>query len=112
MSKDTFHDESERLRGRQDDSDRAATRRDRSTSSGASCFVGKVVSASGPVTLGYFKVRRQILTGTEVEGGTGTLADAPGSNSIALNLGIAVPPSGTYVLITSTDYRWAFRYDG
>ncbi len=51
------------------------------------------------------------VLGPEVEGGPGTVSTT-GSTFFALNLGTAVPPSGTNVLCTYTRYRWVFRYDG
>jgi hypothetical protein len=51
------------------------------------------------------------ILGTEVEGGEGTITAEP-STFFALNVGSAVPPTGTNILATFVDNRWVFRYDG
>jgi hypothetical protein len=51
------------------------------------------------------------VLGNEVEGGTGILTN-DGATIFALNLGSAVPPSGSNVIATFVDNRWVFRFDG
>jgi hypothetical protein len=51
------------------------------------------------------------VLGTEVEGGLGTMS-LGSSTFYALNLGSAVPPIGSNILVTFVDNRWVFRYDG
>lgn len=59
----------------------------------------------------FFAVVATMASGDEIEGKAGTLT--PGSGTfLALNLGSAVPPLGTDVIVTFTAYRWTFRYDG
>jgi hypothetical protein len=51
------------------------------------------------------------VLGAEVEGGAGSLT--PGTSTfLALNVGSAIPSTGTTVLATYVDNRWVFRYDG
>ncbi|MCA1684586.1 MAG: hypothetical protein LC745_01090 [Planctomycetia bacterium] len=58
----------------------------------------------------YYACLPLTLLGAEVEGGSG-LVSATSSTFFALNLGSAVPPSGTQVLAARVDNRWVFRYD-
>jgi hypothetical protein len=51
------------------------------------------------------------VLGIEVEGGSGSLSVAT-STLFALNLGSAIPPTGTNVIATFVENRWVFRYDG
>lgn len=58
----------------------------------------------------YFACTPLTLLGTEKEGSPGVTT--PGySTFFALNLGTAIPPSGTQVLTTFIGSRWVFRYD-
>lgn len=49
--------------------------------------------------------------GTESEGSTGVLSVESGTVVYALNLGSAIPPSGTYLIGNNIDGRIVFRYD-
>jgi hypothetical protein len=57
-----------------------------------------------------FGVKRVKVTAALSEGAPVTLA-AEGFVFYALNLGSAVPPSGTFVLATQASGKWVFRYD-
>ena len=58
----------------------------------------------------YYACQPLTLIGTEVEGGAG-IVSSTSAPFFALNLGSAVPPSGTQVVATRVDNRWVFRYD-
>lgn len=102
------YDESERLRARQADADALASAAPGISGYGP-CLVAKVTTASGPAAPGYFKVEIQDVSGTETEGGAGTLT-ASGQFLIALNLGSAVPAAATAVIVHRVRHRWVFRY--
>ena len=59
----------------------------------------------------FFACSPLTILGTEVEGGAGTISSGS-STFFALNLGSAVPPVGSNLLVTFVDNRWVFRYDG
>lgn len=53
----------------------------------------------------------QDVGGTETEGSSGSLSDT-GAILYPLNLGTAIPPVGTAVIVVQNGDRWSFRYDG
>lgn len=59
----------------------------------------------------FFACEPAAILGVEVEGGAGSLEPAAGT-LFAFNLGGAVPPPGTYLLVTFLQNRWVFRHDG
>lgn len=80
---------------------------------GAPAFVGKTTSdGTYPTTAAvFYAVNPVTVSGTET---AGSAASFSASTAVvhALNLGTAVPASGTYVLVTFAANRWVFRYDG
>jgi hypothetical protein len=80
---------------------------------GAPCLVVTMTTlGSYPSTPSCFFVCNPItVLGAETEGGTGILT-SDNSTFFAYNLGSAVPPQGTAVLVTFVGNRWVFRYDG
>lgn len=102
-------DDADRLRARQAEADVISAADPGVLGRGSNCFVGKVSTASGPAAPGFFKVEVQDVTGAETEGGAGTLT-ATGRFVIAMNLGGSVPSSGTAVIVTDVNYRFAFRH--
>lgn len=50
--------------------------------------------------------------GIEIEGQTVTIAAAVGGTFAAANLGSAIPPVGTVLIIDQVDGYWTFVYDG
>jgi hypothetical protein len=52
------------------------------------------------------------LGGAETEGAAATVAADSSRVFFALNLGSAIPPSGTNLICFSAGGRWSFRYDG
>ena len=73
--------------------------------------VTKVASSYPKSAQVFFACAPLSVLGTEVEGGPGVLVSGA-STFFALNLGSAVPPSGTRIVTTFVENRWVFRYDG
>jgi hypothetical protein len=63
------------------------------------------------VAAGFYGMTTETITGTEVEGGPGTMTSY-GSTFYALNLGTTIPAVGTSLECTFVSNRWVFRYDG
>jgi hypothetical protein len=106
-------DEAKRLRVRSDARDDGLTRFDLAAADGAPCLIAQTVAVrSYPTTAAsYFGCKPQTILGAEVEGGAATITP-DGGVFYALNLGSAIPPAGTMILVTFVGNRWAFRYDG
>ena len=82
-------------------------------SSGMPCVVAQTKTfATYPTgAQSFFACSPLTVLGPEVEGGPGTIS-LGSSTFFALNLGSAVPPVGSNILVTFVDNRWVFRYDG
>jgi hypothetical protein len=80
--------------------------------SAAICAVTTVVTAYPTVAGRYYAVNPQIITGTEIEGAIPTFTADTNTVIYALNLGTAIPPPGTNMVIHGGSGRWCFRYDG
>jgi hypothetical protein len=107
------YDEALKLRQAMDDDAAAADSTPPPVPAGAPCLAvqTKTVTTYPTAAARYFACKSLQITGTETEGSTGTVG--AGSDTVyVLNLGTAIPPSGTNVLATFVDYRWVFRYDG
>lgn len=104
-------DDVERLLRRQDESDDDASRDEGSAGDGTPTFLGKTTTITTyPTTAArFYGVIPQDVTGTDTEGSTGTLTALTGT-ILALNLGGAIPPSGTAVICFRVDHRWCFVY--
>ncbi len=63
------------------------------------------------VASAYFACESQTITGMEVEGGSATIV-TDGNTFFSLNIGTAIPPQGTPIVVTFVGNRWVFRYDG
>lgn len=50
--------------------------------------------------------------GNEQEGAAATYTQRAGAIDYALNLGTAIPPSGTTIVCHAAGGRWVFRFDG
>lgn len=59
----------------------------------------------------FYACNPELLTGSEAEGATPTFTVDTATIVYALNLGTAIPPNGTYLVIHSVGGRWCFRYD-
>jgi hypothetical protein len=53
-----------------------------------------------------------LLTGSESEGATPTFTTDTATTLYALNVGTAIPPVGSKLVIHSAGGRWVFRFDG
>jgi hypothetical protein len=101
------------LRRRMDDQLEAM---DRPPSSAAECsdsWVGKTTTVTTyPTTaLAYYAVVPCYLGGSETEG-TAVAVNAGTAAVMVANLGSAIPPVGTAVIVTRTGNRAVFRWDG
>jgi hypothetical protein len=52
------------------------------------------------------------VNGAETEGGAASYVQQSGVTLYALNLGTAIPPSGTTLVAHAVGGRWVFRFDG
>ncbi len=89
------------------------SRRDRDPRFGSPSLVAQTTTIAAYPTSAqrFFACVPQTVLGAEVEGGPALVP--PGTSTFfALNLGTAVPPTGTDVLATFVESRWVFRYDG
>ena len=110
---DRQDDEAKRLRLLQSDRLDAAGRRDRDFAPGTPSLVARTttIKTYPAGAQQFYACIPMTVLGPEVEGGAGTLN--PGTSTfLALNLGSAIPPTGTAILATYADNRWVFRYDG
>ena len=107
-------DEARTLRRRYDDLVARIDQRLPLNNTGSSSLLVKTATKTSYPTSApsFYYCQVQTVTGAEVEGGTGTLSADSGSFVYALNLGSAIPPVGTPLIVTFEPYRWTFRYDG
>lgn len=91
----------------------AALSPDAGQAAGAASMVVQTttIAAYPTVAASFFAVVQCDATGSEVEGGPGTITPNKGK-FVALNIGTAIPPLGTNLVITRPGGRWIFRYDG
>jgi hypothetical protein len=109
------YDDAQRLRNQRKASDTAASQPRGGVTRGAPCLVLQTATKTTYPTVAGAFYACHILTvlGTETEGSAGVLTVVSATDwTYALNLGLAVPPSGTNVLATFVDSRWTFRWDG
>jgi hypothetical protein len=91
--------------------DRSATADD-SHGSAAMCAITTTVTTY-PTSAGvFYACNPELLSGSESEGATPTFSADTATVVYALNLGMAIPPNGTIVVIHAVGGRWCFRYDG
>ena len=80
--------------------------------SAAMCAITTTVTTY-PTSAGvFYGCNPELLTGAETEGATPTFVPDTATVVYAVNLGTAIPPNGTIIVIHSVGGRWAFRYDG
>lgn len=60
----------------------------------------------------FFAVQPLGVDGLEKEGEAASFTPDADRTFYAANLGSAVPPEGTKVIVTSVSGRWTFRFDG
>jgi hypothetical protein len=106
--------ETRTLRHRQADLDADADARDGITiDCGASLVAVTFAEAAYPtVASAFYACHPVALGGTEDEGQAVTTTTDGTQKLYAANLGTAIPPSGTKVLITLAGNRWEFTWNG
>ena len=115
MGDDYLYDDSERLRGSTRKDAGAQTRDRRVGGGGSRTIVGQTTTVSAYPTsaMSYYAMLTTTIIGAEVEGGPGTITPGgPADVFYALNLGTAIPASGTNVACTQVEHRWVLRFDG
>lgn len=110
----TAYDEGQRLRLRQRAADAIASQNPGTVTRGAPCMVAatKTLTTYPTTAATYYACDVVAVTGAETEGGAGILTVVSPTTFFALNIGTAIPPTGTKIIVTFVDYRWSFRYDG
>jgi hypothetical protein len=80
--------------------------------SAAMCVITTTVTTYPTVAAAFYACNPTLLTGAETEGAVPTFTDDANTVVYALNVGTAIPPNGTRVVIHAAGGRWEFRYDG
>jgi len=80
--------------------------------SAAMCVITTTVETYPTVAATFYACNPELLTGTEAEGTAATFTVDTSTIIYAVNVGTAIPPSGTKLVIHAVGGRWAFRYDG
>jgi hypothetical protein len=80
--------------------------------SAALCAITTTVTTYPTSAATYYACNPELLSGAETEGTAPTFAADTSTIIYAVNLGTAIPPNGTALVIHSVGGRWAFRYDG
>ena len=91
----------------------ASDRLDRSTGqdpygSAAMCVITTTVTTYPVSAAEFYACNPELLTGSEAEGATPTFTADIATIIYALNLGTAIPPNGTKLVIHGTGGRWCF----
>jgi len=69
--------------------------------------------ASYPTTAqAFYACQPQAVDGPEIEGASALFVPSSSRVVYAFNIGSAVPPVGTRVILHACGGRWVFRYDG
>src|SRR5262245_45344196 len=80
--------------------------------SAAICVVTATVTTYPTVAARFYACNPELLIGSEAEGASPTFTADSSTVIYALNVGTAIPPNGTKLVIHSVSGRWTFRYDG
>jgi hypothetical protein len=80
--------------------------------SAAVCAITTTVTTYPTAAAEFFACNPELVTGTETEGGAATFTVDASTVIYGLNVGTAIPPNGTKVILHAIGGRWAFRYDG
>jgi hypothetical protein len=80
--------------------------------SAAMCVVTTAVTTYPTVASSFYGCSPALLTGAEIEGAAAIFTVDAGTIIYAFNVGTAIPPSGTKIVIHAASGRWTFRYDG
>ena len=79
--------------------------------SAAMCVITTTVTTYPTVAAEFYACHPELLTGAETEGAAAVFTADGATVIYAVNLGTAVPPSGTKICIHAAGGRWVFRYD-
>ena len=80
--------------------------------SAAMCVITTTVETYPVVAARFYACNPELLTGAETEGAAATFTADTNTIVYAVNLGTAIPPNGTKLVIHAVGGRWTFRYDG
>jgi hypothetical protein len=80
--------------------------------SAAMCVITTTLVTYPLAAAEFYACNPELLTGTETEGAAATFTADSATVVYAVNVGTAIPPSGTKVVIHAAGGRWVFRYDG
>jgi hypothetical protein len=80
--------------------------------SAAQCVITTQVTTYPSTAGAYYACNPEQLSGPETEGATPTFTADTTAVLMALNVGSAVPPQGTKLVVHAAGGRWVFRYDG
>jgi hypothetical protein len=80
--------------------------------SAAACVITTTVTTYPTSAAEFYACNPELLTGTETEGTAVTFTADTATVLYAVNVGTAIPPNGTKLVIHSAGGRWVFRYDG
>jgi hypothetical protein len=80
--------------------------------SAALCVITTTVTTYPTSAAEFYACFPELLTGSETEGAVPTFTPDTATTLYALNVGTAIPPSGTKLVIHGVGGRWVFRYDG
>ena len=76
------------------------------------CAITTTVTTYPTSAAEFYACNPELITGSVAEGATPTFTADTATVLYALNLGTAIPPNGTIIVVHSAGGRWTFRYDG
>jgi hypothetical protein len=80
--------------------------------SAALCVITTTVMTYPTSAAAFYACNPELLTGAETEGAAATFTADTATVVYAVNVGTAIPPSGTKIVIHAVGGRWVFRFDG
>ncbi len=80
--------------------------------SAALCCITTTVTSYPTSAAEFYACNPELITGSVAEGATPTFTPDTATVLYALNLGTAIPPNGTILVVHSAGGRWVFRFDG
>jgi hypothetical protein len=76
------------------------------------CVITTTVSSYPASAAEFYACNPELLTGSETEGAVPAFTADSATVIYAINLGTAIPPNGTKLVVHAAGGRWCFRYDG
>jgi hypothetical protein len=80
--------------------------------SAAMCVITTTKTTYPTSAAEFYACNPELLTGPETEGAAATFTADTATVVFAVNVGTAIPPNGTKLVIHGAGGRWVFRYDG